>query len=131
MVGLMVRDSRFLTGLPDTWRPRPRRLMIRKREQVLLGLAGGESMSALGRSAWTVTREVAANGGREGCRAWAAHQQARTQVRRPKPFRLTDGPLLVEVGQRLRQLRFPKEIAGCLGVVFPDDPGMRVSHETI
>ena len=109
--------------------------MIRKREQVLLGLAGGESMSAiargLGRSAWTVTREVAANGGREGCRAWAAHQQARTQVRRPKPFRLTDGPLLVEVGQRLRQLWSPKEIAGCLGVVFPDDPGMRVSHETI
>ncbi len=103
MVGLMVRDGRFLTGLPDTWQPRPGRLAIREREQVLLGLAGGESMSAiarrLGRSASTVTREVAANGGREGYRACATHQQARTQVRRPKPFKLTDGPLLVEVSQ--------------------------------
>ena len=135
MVGLMVRDSRFLTGLPDTWQPRPGRLTIREREQVLLGLAGGESMSAiarrLGRSASTVTREVSANGGRESYRAWAAHQRARTQVRRPKPFKLADGPLLVEVSQLLRQKWSPQQIAGRLGVDFPDDPGMRVSHETI
>ena len=135
MVDLMVRDGRFLTGLPDTWQPRPGRLTIREREQVLLGLGGGESMSAiarrLGRSASTVTREVSANGGREGYRAWAAHQRARTQVRRPKPFKLADGPLLVKVRARLRQLWSPQQIAGRLGVDFPNDPGMRVSHETI
>ena len=97
MVGLMVRDSRFLTGLPDTWQPRPGRLTIREREQVLLGLAGGESMSAiarrLGRSASTVTREVAANGGRESYRAWAAHQRARqaaVDVVRRRPGVLPD-----------------------------------------
>ena len=127
MVGLMVRDGRFLTGLPDTWQPRPGRLTIREREQVLLGLAGGESMSAiarrLGRSASTVTREVSANGGRESYRAWAAHQRARTQVRRPKPFKLADGPLLVEVRARLRQLWSPQQIAGRLGVDFPTTPG--------
>lgn len=135
MVGLMVRDGRFLRGLPDTWQPRPGRLSVLEREQVLLGLAGGESMSAiarrLGRSPSTVTREVAANGGREGYRAWAAHQRARTQVRRPKPFKLTEGPLLIEVSQRLMQLWSPQEIAGRLRLDFPDDPGMRVSHETI
>ena len=43
MVGSMVRDGRFLTGLPDTWQPRPGLLMIREREQALLGLAAGES----------------------------------------------------------------------------------------
>lgn len=53
----------------------------------------------LGRSPSTVTRQVANNDGREGCRAWAAHQRARTQMRRPKPFKLTDGPLLVEVSR--------------------------------
>ena len=135
MVGLMVRDGRFLTGLADPWQPRPGRLTVLEREQVLLGLAGGESMSAiarkLGRSPSTVTREVAANGGREGYRAWAAHQRARTQVRRPKPFKLAGGPLLVEVSQRLTQLWSPQEIAGRLRLDFPDDPGMRVSHETI
>ena len=74
MVGLMVRDGRFLTGLPDPWQPRPGRLTVLEREQVLLGLSRGESMSAiarsLGRAPSTVTREVAANGGREGYPAW-------------------------------------------------------------
>ena len=31
MVALMVCDGRFLTGLPDTWQPRPGRLTIRER----------------------------------------------------------------------------------------------------
>ncbi len=135
MVGLMVRDGLFLTGLPDPWQPRPGRLDILEREQVLLGLARGESMSAiargLGRAPSTVTREVAANGGRAGYRAWHAHQRAREQTRRPKCFKLRHGPLLLEVSLRLTQLWSPQEIAGRLRSDFPDDPGMRVSHETI
>lgn len=135
MVGLMVRDGRFLHGVPDPWHPRQGRLTVLEREQVLLGLARGDSMSAiarsLGRAPSTVTREVAANGGREGYRAWAAHQRARAQVRRPKHFKLRSGPLLVEVSLRLLQLWSPDEIAGRLRTDYPDDPGMRVSHETI
>jgi DNA-binding CsgD family transcriptional regulator len=81
MVGLMVREGRFLTGLPTTWTPRPGRLTVVEREQVLLGLARGDSFSAiargLGRAPSTVSREVKANGGRQGYRAWHAHQRAR------------------------------------------------------
>ena len=47
MVGLMVRDGLFLTGLPDPWQPRPGRLNVLEREQVLLGLARGESTHAV------------------------------------------------------------------------------------
>ena len=135
MVGLMVREGRFLTGLPTTWTPRAGRLTVVEREQVLLGLARGDSFSAiargLGRAPSTVSREVTANGGRDGYRAWHAHQRAREQVRRPKPFKLHDGPLLSEVALRLRQLWSPEAISGRLRSDFPDNLEMRVSHETI
>ena len=53
-------------GRPDHWTPAPGRLTAEEREEILLGLARGESMSAiarsLGRAPSTITREVAANG---------------------------------------------------------------------
>ena len=135
MVGLMVRDGRFLSGVPDGWAPRAGRLTVMEREQILLGLARGDSMSAIartmGRAASTITREVAANGGRDGYRAWFAHQRARGQACRPKPFKLVAGRLLEEVSGRLLQLWSPQEISGRLPSDFPDDLEMRVSHETI
>ena len=80
MVGLMVRDGRFTTGVPDEWEPRPGCLSIAEREEILVGVRAGESLSSiarrLGRVPSTVTREVAANGGREGYSAWHAHQRA-------------------------------------------------------
>ena len=79
----------------------------------------------------TVTREVAANGGRDGYSAWAAHQRAREAARRPKPCKLAAGRLLDEVSTRLEELWSPDEIARRLPLDFPDDPEMRVSHETI
>ena len=135
MVGLMVRDGRFTTGVPDEWVPRPGYLSIGEREEILVGLHAGESFSSiargLGRVASTVSREVAANGGREGYSAWVAHQRAREAARRPKPCKLRAGRLLDEVTQRLEQLWSPDEIAQRLPLDFPDDPEMRVSHETI
>ena len=81
MVGLMVRDGRFTTGVPDSWEPRAGHLNIADREEVLVGIRPGESLSAIarriGRVPSVVTREVAANGGRDGYSAWAAHQRAR------------------------------------------------------
>src|SRR5581483_11150674 len=95
----------------------------------------GESLSAiarrLGRRPSTITREVAANDGREAYSAWAAHQRARGRARRPKPCKLRQGPLLDEVTRRLKELWSPQEIAQRLRIDFPDDPEMRVSHETI
>ncbi len=135
MVGLMVRDGRFNTGVPDTWEPRPGCLSIADREEILVGIRAGESLSSIarriGRVPSVVTREVAANGGRDGYSAWAAHQRARAAARRPKPCKLRTGRLLDEVAKRLEQLWSPDEIARRLPLDFPDDPEMRVSHETI
>ena len=77
MVGLMVREGRHRDATPLGWKPRPGCLSIAEREQILLGIGRGESLSAiarhLGRVPSTVTREVNANGGRERYSAWHAH----------------------------------------------------------
>jgi putative transposase len=59
-----------------------------------------------------VTREVEANGGRDGYSAWAAHQRARGQARRPKVCKLQRGPLLVEVAAQAQAAVVADEIAG-------------------
>jgi IS30 family transposase len=135
MVGLMVRNGRHTTGVPDKWEPRQGCLGIADREEILVGIRAGESLSSiarrLGRVPSVVTREVAANGGREDYSAWHAHQRARDAARRPKPCKLRAGRLLNEVTSRLEKLWSPDEIARRLPLDFPDDPEMRVSHETI
>ena len=50
MVGLMVREGRFTTGIPDTWEPRPGCLSITDREEILVGIRAGESLSEIARS---------------------------------------------------------------------------------
>ena len=135
MVGLMVREGWHRDGKPFGWEPRPSCLGIRERERILLGIGRGESLSAiartLGRAPSTVTREVARNGGREHYSGWRAHERARQRSRRPKPCKLRRGKLLREVAQRLERLWSPQEISRRLPLDYPDDPEMRVSHETI
>jgi IS30 family transposase len=135
MVGRMVRDGKHVEGSPFGWEPRTGCLSILDREQILVGISRGESLSSiacsLGRARSTVTREVKANGGREGYSAWRAHERAREQAGRPKPCKLAKGRLLREVSRRLEQLWSPQEISRRLALDFPDDPEMRVSHETI
>jgi IS30 family transposase len=135
MVGLMVCQGKHRAGKPLGWQPRPGSLSIGEREQILVGMGQGESLSAsarrLGRTPSTVTREVQANGGRERYSAWGAHQRAREQTRRPKPFKLRRGRLLQEVAQRLEHLWSPQQICRRLPLDYPDDPEMRVSPETI
>lgn len=135
MVGLMVRYGRHREAKPFGWEPRPGCLTIREREQILLGIGRGDSLSAiarrLGRSPSTITREVNANSGREHYSAWHAHERARQQARRPKPCKLRRGRLLREVSRRLEQLWSPQEISRRLPLDYPGDPEMRVSHETI
>lgn len=135
MVGLMVREGKFASGVADEWEPRAGCLRIEERERILVGMRAGDALTViarrLGRAPSTISREVVANGGREGYSAWHAHQRAREHARRPKPCRLASGRLRDEVARRLQQLWSPDEIARRLPLDFPEDLEMRVSHETI
>ncbi len=122
-------------GSLESWTPRAGRLTLEDREEILLGIHRGESLGAIarrmGRAPSTVTREVAANGGRGSYRIWSSHTRAREKARRPKAARLDDQVLCAKVTAWLEEFWSPKEIAKRLALDFPDDPTMRVSHETI
>jgi IS30 family transposase len=124
-----------MEGRLDEWVPGPGRLTLADREEISRGLGGGESLSAiagrLAKAVSSVSREVAANGGRGGYRAWRAHQRARERARRPKAAKLACGRLADQVEEWLLEWWSPEEIARRLRIEFPDDPMMWVSHETI
>jgi len=114
----------------------PRRLSVEEREEISRGLAAGLSLRAiagqLGRAPSTITREVAANGGRSRYRASRADQMAWSRATRPKPCKLATRPALRAIVEEKLQRRWsPQQIAGWLKVNYPDDPEMQVSHESI
>jgi transposase, IS30 family len=111
-------------------------LRLEEREEISRRVALGESnpaiAAALGRSVSTVWREVKANGGRDRYRAWAAERRAQQRARRPKVARLASSARLRAQVQEWLELRWsPEQISARLIEVYPDDPEMRVSHETI
>jgi IS30 family transposase len=114
-----------------------RSLSFEERERIMVGVARGESDSeiarALGRHRSTVGREIGRCGGRRrDYRASKGERRAQRRARRPKRTKLAGSPrLLAEVEHRLRDGCSPEQIAARLRLEFPDDPGMRISHETI
>ena len=124
-------------GMVPRIRPRsPLRLSLAEREEISRGLADGASVRAiaaqLGRAPSTVSREVAANGGRRRYRAWRADVGATRRARRPKPAKLARSPRLRALVEQLLELRWsPQQIAERLRVDHPHDEELRVSHETI
>ncbi len=122
-------------------RPRPRTrsriaLTMQEREEISRGLATADSLRSIavriGRAPSTVSREVARNHGRQNYRAGIAEQAARNRGRRPKLAKLTICERLrVEVTARLKAKWSPQEIARFLRKVYPLEPEMQVSHETI
>ena len=65
-------------------------------------------------------------------RAVSADQAALRRMRRPKPAKLAMCERLRAVVEAKLELRWsPQQISGWLVEAFPDDPEMRVSHETI
>ena len=122
-------------------RPRTRtqsrlRLSLEEREEISRGLAASESLRTIarriGRAPSTVCREVNANGTRRRYRALRADRAARRRARRPKPAKLAQCPRLrAEVEAGLAQWWSPQQISSWLASEYPDDPEMRVSHETI
>ena len=125
-------------GVPPRWVPPSGvRLSLAEREEIAVGLAAGESMAAIGRRigrpACTISREVARNSAvRGGYRASKAQQAAQVRARRLKPAKLAVNHRLRAVVEEWLALRWsPQQIAARLVREFPEDPEMRVSHETI
>ena len=86
----------------------------------------------LGRSASTLTREVAANGLNQRYRAWRAERTAIRRARRPNVAKLVSSRRLrAEVKRLLTERWSPRQIAHRPVLDHPDDEEMRVSHETI
>jgi IS30 family transposase len=111
-------------------------LSMAEREEISRGVAAGESCreiaARLGRAPSTVSRELARNGGRHRYRAQAAAAAAFGRAQRPKAAKLVTEPRLREVVEAKLALRWsPQQIAGWLPLAYPQDPVMRVSHETI
>jgi IS30 family transposase len=134
-VALIARQRPRRPVRQNRWVPGPGRLTLADGEEITLGVHAGQSFTAiaarLGKATSTVSREVAANGGRAHYRAWRAHQRAQQQARRPKTPKLAHPPLAERVSSWLAQWWSPQQIAARLRTEFPGDPMMRVSHETI
>jgi IS30 family transposase len=85
------------------------RLSLEEREEISRGLAAGLSLrriaAGLGRSASTVSREVAGNGGAQRYRATVADQQAWTRAARPKACKLATNPVLAGIVSEKLQRR--------------------------
>ncbi|HSN43640.1 MAG TPA: IS30 family transposase [Propionibacteriaceae bacterium] len=122
----------------------PRYLTFDEREEISLLRAEGKGPTEigreLGRSPSTICRELSrVEYVRDGTqprryryKASTAQADADRKARRPKPAKLsTNLPLRSEVQARLTKKDSPEQIAGRLVIDFPNDPEMRVSHETI
>jgi IS30 family transposase len=136
--GPSVRAFVLQTGGVQRHPPRRRLrcLSMTEREEISRGVAAGEPCrqiaARLGRAPSTVTRELARNGGRSRYRAQAADAAAFGRAQRPKPAKLVLQPRLRAVVEAKLALRWsPEQIAGWLPLAYPQDPVMRVSHETI
>jgi IS30 family transposase len=132
--------QRLLAGRGVTKkRTKPRallRLSLAEREEISRGVGAAESCRAIAarlqRAPSTVAREIAGNGSRRNYRAWHADARAVKLAQRPKVPKLVGCPRLRhEVERRLEMRWSPQQIAARLVVDYPEDPQMRVSHETI
>jgi IS30 family transposase len=114
----------------------PLRLSLAEREEISRGLCGAEALRVIARrlhrAPSTISREVAANGGRKGYRAFRAERQAVRHARRPKPAKLAVNVALRLVVEALLELRWsPHQIAARLRRDHPSEAEMWVSAETI
>jgi IS30 family transposase len=124
-------------GIPPPPRRRSGRALTRpEREAIAQAIRQGDALRGigrqLGRAASTISREVRRQGGRACYRVARAEAAAWRAARRPKPCRLAQAPRLRRaVAGKLAADWSPAQIAGWLRVTYPDDPTMRISHETI
>jgi IS30 family transposase len=99
---------------------------------VATGLSNREIARRIGRHHSCVSREISSNGGRGIYSAADAHERAAALRARPKARKLESRQQLHDaVNDGLREKWSPQQISKRLELEFPDDPEMRVSHETI
>jgi transposase, IS30 family len=106
------------------------------RENISLGIAEGitgpQIAARLGRDRSVVYREITRCGGRDRYRAVEAQERAEAQAARPKQHKLAVNTRLHDaVNEGLAMKWSPEQISNRLKLDHPDDPEMRVSHETI
>ena len=121
---------------PHPRRRSPRVLSLAEREEISRHVATGSSVRAiarqLGRAPSTISREIHRHGDRTHYRAATADATAWRRAQRPKRCRLARDPRLRRaVATKLALAWSPQQIAGWLVNAYPDEPTMRVSHETI
>lgn len=117
-------------------RVRGRALAVGERDEILRGICEGLSgrliAARLGRDQSVVSREISRNGGRGNYRVHAAQERFERLTVRPKRRKLEECRRLHDaVAEGLADDLSPQQVAGRLRAGFPDDPEMRVSHETI
>jgi IS30 family transposase len=132
---------RVLAPLGGVYRTRgattlSRRLSLEERVEIRLGLERDESFTAIAgrlvRAPSTISREVNANGGRDGYQPFRAHDRAAELACRPKTTKLAASPrLCARVVADLEAWWSPEQIARRLRDDFGDDATMTISHETI
>jgi IS30 family transposase len=108
------------------------RLCSAEREEIRAGIEKGWSFRTisrgLGRCPSTVSREVAANGGRNQYRAVLAGEAAMVRASRPKPFKLVADPGLAAA---VTELVVGKKYSPLTTARILSERGQRVSAETI
>ncbi len=133
IAGILARTG----GIRPPQRRRSRRALRQsEREEISRGVVVGQSLrsiaSSLGRAPSTVSREINRNGGRRRYRANSADQAAWDRAHRPKTCRLAQKRALARIVASKLQLEWaPRQIAGWLKRMYPNDESYQVSHETI
>jgi len=124
-------------GIPPAARRRSRlALTLAEREDISRGIASDsplrEIARRLDRAASTLSREISRHGGRPAYRAHDADRRAWDSALRPKRCLLALHRTLRDiVASKLILDWSPEQISGWLKTQYPDDEGLRVSHETI
>jgi len=112
-------------------------LTLEEREEIRVGIDRGETDAEigvrLGRHRSTIWREIKANGGRDGYRAFRALDRAHKAARRVRPSWVQTRPWLwdIVVGYMKHDTWSPQQISNRLRLEHPDDPSWWVSPETI
>lgn len=114
---------------------RREQLSIKERESISRELGRGQSARQigrfLGRHHSTISREITRNGGVVSYRAVETQRRRRTAVDRRIRKLVASTRLHDTVNDGLRERWSPTQIGERLRRDYPDDEGMRVSHETI